>query len=141
MKQILITFLTITLMLPSQVYGDCVKPATVMTKGQIAPCAGILLSKEKEKEIRQDKEKHKLTLEQLGVRNQMIEIYKKDINDVESIVSKERKKAEIWRQRAEKSTEKLIESESGRGRRDWMFYLLGALTVVGAGFAVGAASK
>lgn len=127
MKKLLVTVLIATL-LPLNSFAKCTQPATKLVKGQKSPCTGVLFSPEKEKQIRVDKEKNKITLEQLGIQNNIIKIYRKDSKEIESIIDKESQKAELWRNAAEESTQKLIKSESGRGKRDWLFFVLGILT-------------
>jgi len=70
-----------------------------------------------------------------------MELYKKELQTTEQIVEKEQKKAELWREAAETSTKKYIESEENRGKRDWLFLISGVVLTVAAGYAVGAASK
>lgn len=135
MRKLLIAALVGTL-LTTQVNAICPKPAIKLAKGQKAPCAGVLFSPKKEKELRVGIEKHKITLDQLGVQNQMIEIYRKDNSTITEVIDKERKKAELWRIAAEDSTQKLIKSESGRSTRDRMFFILGILTVGAAAYGL-----
>ena len=127
MKNIIVIALVGTLLI-TQTFAACPKPVTKLAKGAKAPCAGIFFSPEKEKEIRLANEKHKITLEQLGIQKQMIEIYRKDNDNVVKIVDKERQKSELWRTAAEDSTQKLIKVESSRGNRDWIFFTLGIFT-------------
>lgn len=140
MKQ-LINILVLTTMFINTAFADCPQPVTLLEKDSPAPCKGYLFSPSKELEVRVINEDNKILKKTVENKDKQIKLLSTDINDVEAIVSKEREKSELWRGRAEDSTKKLIESESGRGTRDLLMVIGGVLLTVGAGFAIGAAAK
>lgn len=141
MRKLLVLILSSCLVLPTPAYANCQQNVKVLHKGEEAPCRGFLFSPEKELEVRiaiQDKELQKQEIE---IKDKKIKLLLKDLSTVESIIDKEREKSELWRIRAEESTKKLIESEEGRGKRDFWFVVLGVALTVGAGYAVGQAAN
>ena len=139
MKKVLSLLLTISLATP--VYAECNKQVTLLNEGTPAPCRGYLFTPEKEAEVRLMNEDFKLTQQELQLKDKKIELLVKDIKDTEFIIKREQEQAELWRKMAEDSTLKLIKTDENRGRRDWLMMLLGVAVTVGAGYAVGQASK
>lgn len=134
--------LVISFIIPTNFsYATCAQSVKILSKGQPVPCDGIFFSEAKEKELKIEKEKSKLTLEQLQLQNSMLDLYKKDVKDAEFIIKGEREKSELWRNAAENSTRALIKEKRSQNSRDIWMILLGISLTVGAGFAVGAASK
>ena len=135
MKKILVAFLCWQmLLLPAR--AECQKPVTKLERGANAPCDGYLFSPKKEKEVAQLNENNKLTLEKLSIYEDLVSHYKKDNKLVEEIVTKERAKTELWRKAAEDSTKQLIESEGKRGKRDWLFFILGIFVTGAAAYTL-----
>src|SRR5690606_4199718 len=117
------------------------KPVTTLEQGAPAPCRGYLFTPEKQKEVQLMNEDYNLVKEELELKNLKIKSYVQDQKDADFIIAKEREQSELWRKRAEESTLLLIKKEDSQGRRDWMMLLLGVVITVGAGYAVGQASK
>jgi len=140
MMRLLITFLIFSLVTPS-LTAECLKKVTKIEEGEPAPCSGFLFTPMAEGEVRIRLEEAVLIEEETKVKDRIIKVYKLDVAAIEEIHKKEREKAELWRVRAEDSTLKLVEAESGRGTRDIIFILLGIGLTVGAGFAVGQAGR
>jgi len=124
-----------------QSFADCTKPVTLLEQGASAPCRGYLFTVEKEKEIRLINEDVKLLKEEISYKDSKIKLLSANLNLADDILQKEREKTELWRNTAEKSTLQLIKSNEGQSRRDLYMILLGVVVTVGAGFAVGQASK
>ncbi len=79
--------------------------------------------------------------QEVDLKDLQIKLLSKDIKDTEFIIMKEREQAELWRKRAEESTLLLTKKQDSQGLRDWGMLLLGVVITVGAGYAVGQASK
>lgn len=79
--------------------------------------------------------------QEVELKDLQIKLLSKDIKDTEFIIQKEREQAELWRKRAEESTLLLTKKQDNQGLRDWGMLLLGVVITVGAGYAVGQASK
>ena len=141
LNKIVLVCLTILVAFPGQLYAGCEKPVSHLVKDQKAPCEGYLFSPEKELEVRIKNENYKLLLEQTKIYLQQITLFKSQVVITEEIAEKEKKKAELWRTRAETITEKYVTQEERRGWRDWMFISAGVLLTIGAGWGVGQASK
>lgn len=122
-------------------FADCSKPVTPLTQGEQAPCTGFLFSPAKELELRLRNEDYNFLLEQSKLFIQQKESYKKELEQTEQIVEKERQKAELWRKVAEDTTLKYTEVQERRGTRDWLFLGAGVLLTIGAGYALGQAAK
>lgn len=133
--------LLISMLISSNVLAECEKPVITLYQGQVAPCKGFLFSPTKEQEVRMLNEDYTLLQQELILKNKQIDLYKKDISDVDFMVGKEREKSELWRKAAEDSTKQLVEVKEGQGKRDWLMILAGVALTVGAGFAVGQAAN
>lgn len=79
--------------------------------------------------------------QEIELKDLKIKLLATDIKDTEFIIKKEQEQAELWRKRAEESTLLLTKKQDSQGLRDWGMVLLGVLITVGAGYAVGQASK
>ena len=139
MRNKLISIIVTWLILHSQISLGCVNPATQLKKGEEAPCTGILFSPEKEKEVRIKIQEHEVLEEQIRLQKVKIELLLSNEEYLNKIYKLEAEKAELWRIRAEESTEKLMSSAQNRGKRDWLFLITGVVLTVGAGYAVGQA--
>lgn len=123
------------------VHAECNKPVTTLEQGAPAPCRGYLFTPEKQREVQLMNEDYSLVKESLELKNLKIKSYVQDQKDADFIIAKEREQSELWRKRAEESTLLLTKKEDSQGRRDWIMLLLGVAITVGAGYAVGQASK
>ncbi len=141
MKTLISLLLTISLVVPVQAFGECNKPVVTLNQGEVAPCKGYLFSPTKEQEVRVLNEDYSLLQQELTLKNKQIDLYKKDMSDVDFMIGKERDKAELWRKAAEDSTKQLVEVKEGQGKRDWLMILAGVALTVGAGYAVGQAAN
>lgn len=140
MKKLLSLLLATCLALPAQA-TECSKPVTLLNEGTPAPCKGFLFSPEKESEIRLLNTDYNLMKQELELKDVKIKLLTQDIKDTEFIIKREQDQSELWRKRAEESTLLLTKKEDSQGRRDWFMLLLGVVITVGAGYAVGQASK
>jgi hypothetical protein len=140
MKQLLSLLLATYLALPAQA-TDCSKPVTALEQGAPAPCKGYLFTPEKQKEVQLMNEDYALQKDEIQLKDLKIKSYVEDQKNADSIIAKEREQSELWRKRAEESTLLLTKKEDSQGRRDWLMVILGVAITVGAGFAVGQASK
>ncbi len=122
-------------------FADCVRPVSPITQGEQAPCTGFLFSPQKERELRLLNEEYQMLLEQSKLYIQQRDLYVKELKETDSIVEKERQKAELWRKVAEDTTLKYTEVQDNRGKRDWLFLATGVVLTVAAGWAVGQAGK
>lgn len=122
-------------------YAACDKPVTYLLNGTPAPCDGYLFTPDKERELRLLDQENKYLKQESEIKDKMILNYKTQTETLEEIAEKERKKSELWQDRAEKITEKYVAEENNRGFRDWLFLIGGVVLTVGAGYAVGQASK
>lgn len=129
----------ISSLISAQVYA-CPGPVTPLQKGEQAPCFGYLFSPEKELQLRIRNEEYKLLLEQSKLYLNQKDLLIKELEITEKIADKERQKAELWRNLAEKTTAKYIESQDSKGARDWIMLLTGVGLTVAAGWAVGQAN-
>ncbi len=119
----------------------CDKPVTPLEKGQQAPCTGFLFSPDKEKQLRLQNQEYKILLEESNLYLQQRDFLKKELEESDKIVTKEREKAELWRKVAEDTTLKYTQVQDNRGTRDWLFLIGGVVLTVGAGYAIGQAAK
>jgi hypothetical protein len=141
MNKLAVLILSLSLAIPTPVYAKCEKQVKLLNVGDKAPCRGFLFSPEKELDIRIVIQESELQDKEIEYKDKKIKLLLKDLTVVDSIIDKERQKSELWRIRAEESTLKLVESEQGRGKRDFWFVVLGVALTVGAGYAVGQAAK
>jgi hypothetical protein len=139
MKKLLCLVLAVCM--STTAFANCPKPVTSLEQGAQAPCSGFLFSKEKEQEVRLMAEDYKLVQEELNIKNKKLELTLKDLRLSDEIILKERDKTELWRLTAEKSTLELVKVNESQGNRDLLMILLGVVVTVGAGYAVGQASK
>lgn len=86
-------------------------------------------------------EDYSLVKQELEIKNKKIDILMYDRTLSDNIIEKERSKSELWRITAEKSTLELVKVNEDQGNRDLLMILLGVVVTVGAGYAVGQASK
>ena len=122
-------------------YAECPKPVQSLQKGDLAPCKGFLFSPEKEQEVRQLDMDYKVLLEQSKLYIQKEKLLEEQLKFTEEIVDKEAKKSELWRSKAYEMTEKYMEAEDNRGKRDLLFLIGGVVLTVAAGWSIGQASK
>jgi len=141
MKSLLVLTLIFSLICPVNSLASCTKPVQELQEGQKAPCRGYLFSPTKEQYVRIQVEDNALLKKEIELKDLKVTILYEDMGKSNEIVNKEREKTELWRLRAEDSTKKLIESEDGRGSRDFLMVILGVALTVGAGFAIGQAAK
>lgn len=139
MKKLLCLVLAISM--SSTAFANCPKPVTALEQGAQAPCNGFLFSKQKEQEVRLMAEDYKLLQEEVEIKNKKLELTLKDLRLSDDIILKERERTELWRLTAEKSTLELVKVNENQGNRDLLMILLGVVVTVGAGYAVGAASR
>lgn len=141
MKKLLSLLLALSLAAPLEVRAECSKQVTLLEQGTPAPCKGFLFSPEKEQQVYLLNEKYKLIQQELDLKNQFIDRYKKDSALMDDILEKERQKSELWRTTAVQSTTQLIEVKENQGKRDMWMILTGVALTVLAGWSVGQASK
>jgi hypothetical protein len=120
---------------------ECEVPVTKLEKDDPAPCEGFLFSREKELEVREKIMEYDELLEQQKLYIQQIDLHKKETELAEKEAEKQEEKVKLWQDRAEDITLKYTEAQDGRGTRDLFFLIGGVLLTVGAGFAVGQASR
>lgn len=121
--------------------AECQKPVQMLKNGDLAPCDGYLFSPDKELEVRISSEENKILKKQLPLLNNQIYTLKQQLELDSKIIERESQKSELWRVKAYEMTEKFIESENNRGKRDLFFLIGGVILTIGAGFAVGQANK
>lgn len=114
---------------------------TPVINGELIKCDGMFVPIEKMKEITILKLSYEELLKQSELQLQKEVIIKEQLKLTEEMMEKERKRTNIWRKKTIEMTEKYIEVEDNRGKRDWVFLSSGIILTVLAGFAVGAASK
>lgn len=141
MNKLLCLVLASSLAFPLNSYANCPKPVTLLEEGSPTPCKGFLFSPQEERKLYLLKEDYKLLQEEVVIKDKLILNLKRDLNDVEFIIIKEREKAELWRNAAETSSLKMIEATEGQGKRDIWMILLGVGLTVGAGYAIGQAAR
>jgi hypothetical protein len=140
--KLLTGLLILSMVIPQYgIAGECQKPVTLLEEGASAPCRGYLFTPPKELEVRIQNEENKLLNKEIEFKDLKIDKLNKSLLESDKIIELEQQKAELWRARAEDSTRKLVESEDGRGRRDFWMVVLGVALTVGAGYAVGQAAR
>lgn len=133
--------LIIALSLPINSFAaECQVPVKLLEEGSPAPCRGYLFSPEKELDVRIKVKDYSLLKQENEVLNQMIERLNKKNSESEKIIDLEIQKTELWKTRAEDITLKYVSVEENRGKRDFMFILMGVGLTVLAGWAVGQAA-
>ena len=126
------------MVIPVEVYATpCKQSVTLLEEGASAPCRGFLFSPEKANEATRLSEDLKFANEALGIKDQQIELLKRDVKDVESIVDKERKIGDLWRVTAEENTLKLIHANESQGKKDALIFGGGFLAAMLAVWAAG----
>ena len=138
LRQVITVLLSFLIAAP--VWG-CDKNVYYLVEGDKAPCTGYLFSPEKELELRLLDTNYKYLQEESRIKDSLIDLYKDNDETTSEIVEKERQKAELWRNVAEKNTLELVKTKDSQGKRDWMFFVGGILATVAAGYAIGQASK
>jgi hypothetical protein len=123
MKKILI--LLTLLITPSLWAKDCVKPVTVLKQGIVAPCDGFLFSKEKESEVRYNKEELDLKFKEINLQISKSLDQASEIKDYGVALAAEKQKSKEWQTTAEKYTTKYENEESSRTTRDAIFFAAG----------------
>lgn len=135
MNKVIATILAFTL--SGQVVAEeCQAPVTAIQVGAVANCAGFLFSPSKEAEVRFKVLDYGLLLEQSKLYLQQKDLYQKAAKTSEEIATKEATKAELWRTRAEESTQKLTETQERQSTRDSVFFGLGLFTSILTVFAL-----
>jgi hypothetical protein len=119
----------------------CDQPVKHLEQGEASPCAGFLFSPEKEIEVRTAILENGLLKSEMSLKDNKISLLEENSKYYQEIVAKESEKAELWRKRAEDSTEKLMGSEENRGKRDLAFLIGGILLTTLAGWSLGQVKK
>lgn len=140
MNKVLATILAFALS-GQAVAEECQAPVTVIQSGQASPCDGFIFSKQKEAEVRYKIIDYDLLTEQSKLYLQQKELYQKALEDSEQISDKETQKSELWRQNAEKATQKLTEQHDSSYTRDLVAFGLGLLTSIATVYALHNVSK
>lgn len=136
MKKVLA--LIIALSLPINSYAsECPAPVRLLEEGASAPCRGYLFSPEKELQVRMMVKDYSLVKEELNTLNNMVDRLQKKESESEKIIQLEMQKTELWKTRAEDITLKYTSIEENRGKRDFMFILMGVGITVLAGWSLG----
>ena len=140
MKKMLPILLVVTTF-QGAAFAGCPKPVYHLLKGQKAECEGYLFSLDKELELRIMNEDYKFLKQELELKNKQIDNLNKEVILSEEVINKEQQKAELWRNAAETSTKKYIESVDSNSKKEWLYLIGGVLITVAAGYAVGQVSK
>lgn len=137
MKKVLSLALVISLILPLNSYADtaCAKPVTLLNTGDQSPCKGYLFSPEQEHKMYLLDQNSKLMQQELDIKTKYIDTVNKELSDYQGVVDKEKQQSELWREAAENSTKKLIETKNDTWKRDAFVFFLGVLTTIGAAYA------
>jgi hypothetical protein len=135
MKTLITLLLSLSLSVPS--YGNsCSNNVTVLEQGAKAPCKGYLFSPDEESRVYKLDQDNKILQDEVTIKNEVIDTYKKDISDFQTIVTKEKQESEIWRKSAVEASEKLISTEQNTRNRDLYMILLGVVLTGVAGYSV-----
>lgn len=137
MKKLLSLLLILCIATPLEVVAACKQPVTLLEETTPAPCRGFLFSPDKAKEVTNLSEQLEFANETIKMREHQVELLKKDVADVESIIDKERKKSDLWKVTAEDTTMKLIHVNDNQGKRDGLVFAGGFLAAMLAVWAAG----
>jgi len=132
--------IVLSILIATPIYG-CPNQVTLLEIGEKAPCKGYLFSPEKEKEVRYKLIDVDSLKTEIVIKDKMIRLYKLDSENTEKILSKERDRVEVWKDTSLKLGSQLTKQQEYRSIRDWMFFVGGILTTIGAGVALGQANK
>jgi len=116
-----------SIILSLNVNASCQQPVKYLEQGSQAPCSGYLFSPEKEAELR-------LMSENEVLKDKKMKLLEDQIILSESIIVKERERSELWRNAAEESTKKLVNT-------NYYMVLLGVGLTVLAGWSIGQAGR
>ena len=116
---------------------ECTSPVRLLEEGTSAQCRGYLFSPDKELEVRMMKQDYAIVKQEKDTLIQMVDRLNKKEADSEAILNLESQKTELWKTRAEDITLKYVSVEENRGRRDFLFILMGIGLTVLAGWTVG----
>jgi hypothetical protein len=140
MKKLLSSILIVAT-LEQALYGACPSNVTLLKQGDKTPCAGFLFSPETAERATKADMQYQLLLEEHGLILKQIELYKNINKDYESILLKEKSKTDLWQTKAESYAIKYSELQDKEQTKSWLYFALGIITTVAAGYSLGQASK
>lgn len=140
MKYVVSLILTFTLA-GNALAGSCSQPVYHLNPGQPAPCEVYGFSLDKEKEVRLMSEDYKLLQDESSLKDKQLDLYKKELVDMQDALSKETQSSQMWKASANESAEKYRAVEERQGIRDWIWLISGIALTVLAGYAVGSAHR
>jgi hypothetical protein len=133
--------LIIALSLPMNSYAaECSAPVRLLEEGSPAQCRGYLFSPEKELQVRMMTKDYDLLQKEVTSLNGIVERLQKKDQESDKILELEAQKTELWKARAEDITLKYVSVEENRGKRDFLFILMGVGLTVLSAWAVGQAA-
>lgn len=139
MKKLLALFIALSLPINSFA-TECQSPVKLLEEGSPAQCRGYLFSPEKELEVRMKIKDYSLLKEENDNLNQIINRLEKKNQESDKILDLELQKVELWKTRAEDITSKYVSVEENKGKRDFMFVLMGVGLTVLSAWAMGQVS-
>lgn len=120
---------------------ECQTSVKLLEEGSPAPCRGYLFSPEKELDTRIKIKDYSLLKDEINSLNQIVDrMHKKEMEN-DRILELEQQKTDLWKTRAEDITLKYVSVEESRGRRDFMFVLLGVGLTALAAWSIGQATQ
>ena len=115
---------------PTSFGGDCGQAVSSLNKGQPAPCAGFLFSPDKELEVRTKVQQYDNMQQESDIKDKQIQLYQSNAQIYEEVAKKQQQEVELYRKKAEDSTEKYIAAENSVGLRDALFFGLGVTSIL-----------
>lgn len=109
--------------------AKCDKPVTYLLEGSQAPCTGFLFTPEQEAKVRLADLDLSIQKEINAIQQQQLGILKED----NKLLSEQNN---LWRNRAEDSTKRLIESESNKTWKMFLYFLAGAAVTTAITYGV-----
>lgn len=135
----LLISLLISSTLAQALNGACPANVTLLQEGEKASCKGFLFSPETAERATKADMQYKLLLEEHELILRQLDLYRQINKDYTDILLKEKNKTDIWQGKAEDYAKKYSDIQDNRQTKDWLFFGLGVLVTIGAGYAVGAA--
>lgn len=139
MKQLLVILLALSITINSFA-TECTIPVKLLEEGSQAPCRGYLFSVDKELQVRIMTRDYSLLKDEITSLNTIVDRLQKKDSISNDILQLEMQKTELWKTRAEDITGKYVAVEENRGRRDFLFVLMGIGLTVLAGWSLGQVS-
>ena len=141
MQNKIISILVLPFILTQALYGACSNNVTSIKKDEKAACDGFLFSKETAEKVTKVDMQYKLLIEEYELVLRQLTLYRNINSQYDAILQKEQLKTVIWQDKTEQYIKKYNEEQEKKQTNNWIYFGLGILTTIGAGYALGQVNK